>query len=115
VKRRKSVAIGPGSVMPRKRRRRVEAVLIILGCVLLADALIGERGLVAMSRARQELRVTQDKLDAARAENERLTRRLQQLRDDPATIEDEARELGLIKPGEKVFTIKDVPPGSQTH
>ncbi len=114
MKRRKSITTDPGGGTPRTQRRRVEAVLIIIGCVLLADALIGERGIVAMARARQDVRVTQGRLDAARAEHERLTRRLQQLREDPATIENEARELGLIKPGEKVFIIKHVPPGSQT-
>jgi cell division protein FtsB len=115
VKRRKSIIAGPGSVTPRKRRHRVETVLIIIGCVVLIDALIGERGLVAMARVRQELRVSQGHLDTARAEHERLTEQLRLLQDDPATIEDEARQLGLIKPGEKLFTIKELPPGSQSH
>jgi len=36
-----------------------------------------------------------------------------ELRHDPAAIEDAARrDLGLIKPGEKVFMIKDLQPGS---
>ena len=33
------------------------------------------------------------------------------LREDPSAIEDLARrELGLIKPGEKLFIVKDIPP-----
>jgi cell division protein FtsB len=116
VKRRTSIAVAPRGVTPRKRRRRVETVFIVIGCLLLADALMGERGLVAMARARQDLRVTQARLDAAQLEHQRLIEWLQRLQHDPETIEDEARrELGLIKPGEKVFTITDVPPGSQTH
>jgi cell division protein FtsB len=36
------------------------------------------------------------------------------LREDPAAIEDIARrDLGLIKPGEKLFIIKDVVPGER--
>jgi cell division protein FtsB len=33
------------------------------------------------------------------------------LREEPAAIEEEARrELGLIKPGETLFIVKEVPP-----
>jgi cell division protein FtsB len=33
------------------------------------------------------------------------------LKEDPAAIEEVARrELGLIKPGERLFILKDVPP-----
>jgi cell division protein FtsB len=81
--------------------------------VILVDALVGERGLVAMLRARQ----AHDHLAAAiarqRAENTRLREEARRLRDDPATIEEIARrELGLLHPGEKVFIIKDVAPDS---
>ena len=45
-----------------------------------------------------------------RAENARLREEARRLREDPRAIEEIARrELGLIKPGEKVFIIKDVP------
>jgi cell division protein FtsB len=89
-------------------------MLVLIGCVVLGDALIGERGLVAMRRARQEYRVEQQRLDAARAEEARLREQIRLLEEaDAATIEDLARrELGLIKPGEKVFTVTDRPPDS---
>lgn len=89
----------------------VESVLLAIGCILLADAVVGERGLVAMMRARQEYRAELAALDKARAEAARLQEEIRALREEPSAIEDLARrELGLIKPGEKLFTIRDVPP-----
>ena len=45
------------------------------------------------------------------SENAQLREEARRLREDPTAIEELARrELGLIKPGEKVFIIKDVPP-----
>lgn len=116
--RRRTPVVSPaGGVKARKARRRiVESVLLILGCILLGDAVIGERGVVAMMRAREEYRIEEQRLEAARAENARLREEAKLLREDAATIEDVARrELGLIKPGEKLFTIKDIPPAAAGH
>ena len=46
-----------------------------------------------------------------RAENQWLREEARRLREDPSAIEEIARrDLGLIKPGEKVFIIKDIEP-----
>jgi cell division protein FtsB len=91
----------------------VESALVLIGCLVLGESLIGERGLVAMMRAREAYRNEERLRDEARARNERLKEDVRLLRDDLPTIEDVARrELGLIKPGEKVFRVKDVPPAS---
>ena len=74
------------------------------------DAFVGEKGLIAMIQARQEQRSLERWLDEARQENARLREEARLLREDPRTIEDIARkELGLIKPGEQLFIVKDVP------
>jgi cell division protein FtsB len=101
-----------GSTTPRRRRRRtVQYLVIIIGCLLAVDAFVGEKGLLAMLKARQEFRTLEASLGRARAENARLREEGRRLREDPAAIEDIARrELGLIKPGEKLFIIKDVNP-----
>jgi cell division protein FtsB len=92
----------------------VEGVLVFAGCVVMLDALVGERGLVEIMRARQEYRALEESLTQLRLENARLRDEVRRLHEDPATIEDLARrELGLIRPGEKLFTIRDVPPGSR--
>lgn len=94
----------------RRRRRAVEYLLIFLGCVLMVDALFGEKGLLETMKKRREYEALAATLEKARAENARLRAEARRLREDPAAIEEIARrELGLIKPGEKLFIVKDVP------
>lgn len=101
----------PGSPGPRRRgKRTVQYVIVLVGCIIIVDALVGDRGLVAMLKARQESRALEATLTHDRAENERMREEARRLREDPAAIEEMARrELGLIKPGEKLFIVKDVP------
>ena len=46
----------------------------------------------------------------AQRENERLRARRQALR-SPATLEREARRLGMVKPGERPYVVKGLPEG----
>ena len=100
--------------MPRRRRGRLVRYLIVaVGCVLIIDALVGDRGFLAMLKARQQYRTLEGALAAARAENDRLRQEARELREDPQAIEAIARrELGLIRPGEKLFIVKDAKPAS---
>lgn len=96
--------------MRRKGRRTVQYVLVFVGCVLVLDALVGDKGLLEMLKKRQEYRALEQSLTDIRNDNTRLREEGRLLQEDPATIEDLARrELGLIKPGEKLFIVKDVP------
>ena len=89
-------------------------MLIFVTCVLVVDAIVGEKGLIAMVKARQEYRELEVSLARARSENARLRDDARRLREDPDAIEEIARrELGLIKPGEKLFIVKDVRPESK--
>jgi cell division protein FtsB len=45
---------------------------------------------------------------ALKAENQRLRARRDQLR-DPASLEQEARRIGMVKAGEKSYVIEDLP------
>ena len=95
----------------RRRRRIVQYVLVFIGCVIVVDALVGDKGLLATTKARDEYRALESSLERARAENARLREEARRLKEDPSMIEEVARkELGLIKPGEKVFIVKDVQP-----
>ena len=102
-----------GASIPDKRRRgrrAVQYLLVFVGCVLILDALVGEKGLLEMVKKRQEYRALEQSLTDVRAENTRLREEAQRLQDDASAIEDLARrELGFIKPGEKLFIVKDVP------
>lgn len=92
----------------------MQLLVIFAAVVFVVDGLVGERGLLAMLRARQE----QDQLAATiareRAENARLREEARRLKEDPSAIEEIARrELGLIRPGEKVFIVKDITPADR--
>jgi cell division protein FtsB len=114
VKKRSSATDSSTTTSHRRRGHAVQYVLICVGCVLLIDALVGDKGLLAMFKARQEYRLLEQSLAEARASNARLREQARELREDPAAIEDIARrELGLIKPGEKLFIIKDLPPAGK--
>jgi cell division protein FtsB len=94
----------------------VHALLLFIASVIVADTLVGERGLIAMLRARREYTALVTAVARQRDENSRLREEIRRLRDDPAAIEEVARrELGLIRPGETVFIIKDVAPPARTR
>ena len=77
---------------------------------LIAHMLIGERGLPANLRARQEYRELAETVEALKATNRRLRREAERLLNDPAAIEALARrDLGLIRPGEQLFIITERP------
>ena len=96
---------------PTRNRRIVHLLLLFVASVIVVDALVGDRGLVAILRARHEYDELSAALAKQRAENARLRETARRLKDDPAAIEEIARrELGLMKPGERVFIVRDVPP-----
>jgi cell division protein FtsB len=86
-------------------------LLLFVASVIVVDGLVGDRGLLAILRARQEYDAMSATIARQRAENARLREVARRLREDPSAIEEIARrELGLIRPGEQVFIVKDVPP-----
>jgi cell division protein FtsB len=83
---------------------------LFVAAVVIVDALVGDRGLLAMLRARHQYDQLASTIARQRAENARLREEARRLREDPGAIEEIARrDLGLIRPGEKVFIVKDVP------
>lgn len=92
-------------------RRFVHVLLLFFASVVIVDAVVGDRGLLATLRARRQYEELAASIAAERAENARLREEARRLREDPSAIEEIARrDLGLIRPGEKVFILKDVPP-----
>ena len=89
----------------------VQYALLAVGCIFFLDALVGEKGLVELVKARQDFRTLETSLLRIRNDNSRLREEARLLREDADTIERLARErLGLIKPGERLFILKDVAP-----
>jgi cell division protein FtsB len=96
---------------PARRRRFVYLALVFVAAAVIIDGVVGDRGLVAMLRARAEYDGLSLMIGRQKAENARLRDEARRLREDPAAIEEVARrELGLIRPGERVFIVKDAPP-----
>jgi cell division protein FtsB len=104
----------PNSAPRQRRRRAVQWVIVFAALVIAVDALVGDNGLMAMMKARQEYRALEQSLATARSDNARLREEARRLREDPSAVEEIARrELGLVRPGEKLFIIKDVNPSAQ--
>ena len=100
----------PRTPRPARGRRLVPLLLLLVATVILVDGLVGERGLLAMLRARRDFDDLSATIARQRADNARLREEARRLREDPTAIEEIARrELGLIKPGERVFIVKDAP------
>jgi cell division protein FtsB len=93
---------------PVARTKQILRILFLFGIALLiGDALVGDRGLLALLRAQRQYDALAAMIARQRAENALLRETARRLAEDPTAIEEVARrELGLIKPGEKVFIIR---------
>lgn len=87
---------------------------MFIGCLVIVQGLVGDKGLLTMLKARQQYRALEASTEAIKAANARSREDIRRLKEEPSAIEELARrELGLIKPGEKLFIIKDVTPAGQ--
>ena len=100
----------PTTPFPR-RRKTLHLLLIFVTLVLVLDALVGEKGLLETMRARRQHRELTASIERLRSENAQLREDARRLLEDPSAIESLAREeLGLIRPGEMLFIVKDAKP-----
>jgi len=106
---------GDGDARKGRRGRRTLLVTIaVFVTFMVIDAFVGERGLAALVRTRQQYRELAREVARKQAENGRIQERIRRLREDPAAVEEIARrEYGLILPGERLFIIHDVPAPGQ--
>ena len=96
--------------IPRRQPRKFWShAILFAACVLLVNAVFGEKGLMDTIRARKSYAASSRDLDRLKRENAALRDEARRLRSDPAAIEAVARgELGLVRPGEILVTVKDV-------
>ena len=86
-------------------------VLFLVVVFAIANAVGGARGLTAYRDATGAFATLSEAVTQLRQENDALRERARRLREDAAAVEDLARQdLGLIRPGEKVFILRDQPP-----
>jgi len=91
-------------------RRALGFLLLFVSTALLANAVIGERGLIATRAAEREAKVLAAEIALIQEENDVLRERAKRLRDDPKAIEEAARDgLGLMREGELLILLHDGP------
>jgi cell division protein FtsB len=107
--RRRATRPEPSKTSPAaKARRALRWALAFLSILVAVEALVGEKGLIEMIRARRQDAELSASIQRLRSENARLREASRRLKEDPAAVEELARrELGLIRPGEVLFVVRD--------
>jgi cell division protein FtsB len=90
------------------RRKAATLATILVLVALVVGALFGDRGILQLATERERLRALAHQLDDLHDENRGLAAEIEGLKTDPRSIERLAREeVGLSRPGEIVFVIRD--------
>ncbi len=99
-----------GRKHPERWKRRIPLFMAIglVGAGLFIS-LFRDMGIVGTWRLRSTERQLRSEVEMLRQENARLKREVDDLRSNPAVIEEEARKLGLIKEREKVIVVPRPP------
>jgi len=96
-----------GTDVPLKRKALSLAIFLIAAASLL-NALFGDRGLLELLRARQEIESLDQEIATLRETNQTLLEEIRDLKSSPLAVERLAREnMGLVKPGEVVLLIQE--------
>ena len=100
----------------RIRRRIATYVAIALALVFGWHAFFGQNGITAYAQKRNESQQLNARIEMLAAENASLKDHVQHLKNDPDTIEMEARRrLHYTRPGEVVYTMNKPTGGSSEH
>ena len=90
------------------RRKAATLASIIALVALIVGALFGDRGLLHLIDQRHRAEALAREVEELEEENARLATEISALRTDPRAIERVAREeLGLLRPGETLFLVRD--------
>jgi cell division protein FtsB len=99
-----------------KSRRRRLLLLMLVGAVaasLMVNGLIGDSGWFARRAQLKKIEVLDTELEKIRTENLRLSKQINDLKHDPATIEAVAREQLRLGRSEDVVVALPKPPAVQ--
>ena len=90
-------------------RRKAAALASIIALIaLVVGSLFGDRGMLQLVAQRERAEALQQQIEELRAENVALAADITALKSDPRAIERLAREeLGLARPGETEFVIRE--------
>ena len=85
-------------------------LLFFVATALVANAVVGERGLIATRAAKRHAMALAAEIEAVQVQNDALREQAKRLRTDPKAIESVARdELGLMRKGELLILLQDGP------
>ena len=90
--------------------RRKAAVLfsVIVFIALVVGSLFGDGGILQLWQERSRTEALEREIERLRVRNSQLAKEIRALRSDPRAVERLAREeLGLARPGETVFLIRE--------
>jgi cell division protein FtsB len=107
----------PGLVarkLPKAPRRKRRLRLLLPVAVLIVMAFLYYRPLSSYLQTRDELGARRAQVVALRAEKVRLERRLARTTSD-AALAREARRIGYVKPGERLFIVKGIAAWQRQH
>lgn len=92
------------------RRKAATTAAGALAIVVGYGVVFGHNGLTAFAHKREETRVLQQQMQQLQTENGRLRDHVDELQNDPAAIEHQAREeLHYTRAGEVIYTLPAAP------
>ncbi len=90
--------------------RSLRFLLIFVATALIANAVLGEGGLIATRAAKRHAMALAAEIEMVQVQNDALRGQAKELRTDPKAIESVARdELGLMRKGELLILLHDGP------
>jgi cell division protein FtsB len=90
----------------RTRRKVATCSVIVLACLMAWHVVFGANGIMVFEQKLREQRELDRQIESLRKQNDSLGQQIKSLRNDPQTIEKEAREkLRYARPGEVIYTL----------
>ena len=94
----------------RSRRLLATAAVGVLGLMLGLHIAFGQNGMISYFHKRDESKKLEQQVLDLQQENARISKQIESLKNDPKTIEREAREqLRYARPGEVIYTLPPAP------
>jgi cell division protein FtsB len=113
---RRNTLLHAGEWFYAARRKLATAAMSLLVVMLAYHVVFGANGMMAYQRKRGEDHKLQQDVLRLQQENDRVSRRVRELKTDPKAIEREAREqLKYARPGEVVYVAPEPPAAYSTR
>jgi cell division protein FtsB len=95
----------------RSRHKVATCAVIVLASLMAWHVVFGANGVLIYAQKRKEQRELQQQIETLKHQNEQLNQRIKALKDNPQTIEKEAREkFHYARPGEVIYTLPTTNP-----